>query len=487
MRPTRATRLTAVICLTVLAAVGNAAVPQSGAASTAGSETVDAQTVADLRQALEAQRAQLESQEQLLEAQRAALDSQRKELERQATTLAALSSYLADEDAQTLQEPVDYSKRDAVGDLNSKSLQEGVYEGSVTTVGNGISLSIGGFLKTLAIFDSNAETMGADLLPATLGVFSDDKDGAFSLDSTMTRLYLDASAQAPLGTLHGYLETDLNDGNDGQIELNLRHAYGAWTNRYGTLLVGHTWSTFMDLKTLPQALSEPTFSGAAFTRQPQVRWSQPLGSGFTWHAALENPDSDDVFNPQGTRTVGRSKVPDVVMGLELEGPRGHLRLNGIAREIRVNLAPEEHDNTFAGGVALTGSLRLSPTDRFTFGGVTGEGLGRYLLGIQPINGAAINPTTNELETRDNRGIFGNYTHNFNKSLTGAVMLGYAEADPLDFDDDDTLKDTSYAGANLIWTVLPYLSVGIEYDYARRENKGGADLDDHRVMFGVQIY
>ena len=56
-------------------------------------------------------------------------------------------------------------------------------------------------MKTVAILDSDAERMGADMLPATLGVAGDDEDGSFALDSTMTRLYLDSHAPAPGGRL----------------------------------------------------------------------------------------------------------------------------------------------------------------------------------------------------------------------------------------------------------------------------------------------
>lgn len=41
--------------------------------------------------------------------------------------------------------------------------------------------------------------------------------------------------------------------------------------------------------------------------------------------------------------------------------------------------------------------------------------------------------------------------------------------------------------NLLWTVQPNLTLGVEYGYGERENKDNSTLDSHRVMFGVQIY
>ncbi len=447
----------------------------------------DAAVLDALRAELAAQSERLEAQEAELKAQRQALAEQRETLNRQTEQLLVLIGDSSSKNTKR-KAPAGPPVRDAVGDLNNKAIREGEYDGTVQTVGEGINLSIGGFLKTVAIMDSDAEAAGADLLPATFGVARNDEDGAFALDSTMARLYLDSQAAAPGGgRLRGYFETDLNDGNDGEVNLNIRHAFGTWENRNGTLLAGHTWSTFMDLKTLPQALTEPTFSGAAFTRQAQVRWSQPFGDGFIWHAAIEDPNSDDIFNQSSVPNLDRTKIPDMVLGLEYVQPWGHLRVNGLARELRVDQGADGSDETFAGGVALTGSINFSEANRFTFGGVTGEGLGRYLLGILPINGAAIDPDDNNLKTRDNRGLYGNFTHRFDNALSAAIMLGYAESDPLDFESDDTLDNTTYAAANLIWKVLPYLSLGVEYGYGRRENKGGDDLDNHRLMFGVQVY
>ena len=172
--------------------------------------------------------------------------------------------------------------RDSVGDLNAAGIKAGEFPGSITIPGTGdVSLAIGGFIKTVAIFDSDAENMGADFLPATLGTRRPDQDGAFSLDATLTRLHLDGRAPLTHGRVRGYVEADLNSGNDGSLGVKMRQAYGAWETDFGTLLAGHTWSTLMDLKILPEGLTEPTVSGVIFMRQPVISWSQPLNPQFT--------------------------------------------------------------------------------------------------------------------------------------------------------------------------------------------------------------
>jgi len=441
-----------------------------------------------LRRQLEEQRTLILKQRDMLQTQQQKLDQQEQELDRLSRKVDEMAK--GDNTALLQTAASRFEKtlaRDSVGDLNSGSVKAGEFPGSFMIPGTGkVSLAIGGFVKTVAIADSDAEAMGADFLPSTLGARRSDKDGAFSVDATITRLYLDARAPTPSGALRGYLESDLNDKNDGNVVLKVRHAYGTWANAYGTLTAGHTWSTMMDLKILPEGLTEPTVSGAIFTRQAQIRWSQPLDSQFTLNAAIENPNSNDVFS--NTPTLGKTSIPDVVLGLEYDQAGAwHLRLNSIMRHIKVDMPAGGDDEDLGWGLSLTGHLNLLETDRLIFSGAYGEGLGRYLLGIQSTDGAAVDPVRNELKLRDNWGTFATYAHHWTEKYRSSVMVGYADSDPLGWQAPGTLDNSMFAGVNLMWQALPYLSLGIEYDYGRRENKDNSDLDNHRLMFGVQVF
>lgn len=128
--------------------------------------------------------------------------------------------------------------RDAVGDLNAPSVKAGDFPGAIQLPGDdGISLAIGGFVKTAVIVDSHAEKMGADFVPATPG--SSDNNGSFSIDSTLTRLYFDARAPVPDGKVRGYIEYDMNASNNGSLGVKLRHAYGTRENKDGSELDNH--------------------------------------------------------------------------------------------------------------------------------------------------------------------------------------------------------------------------------------------------------
>lgn len=376
--------------------------------------------------------------------------------------------------------------RDGIGDLNQSAVQKGEFPGSIKLPGTGnVSLALGGFIKTVAIVDSKAETQGADFLPAYLNSSTND-DGNFSIDATLTRLFMEGRAPVDNGRVRGYVEGDFNSKNDGNLELRMRLAYGEWDSSYGTLLAGHSWSTMMDLKILPEGLTEPTVSGAIFVRQAQIRWSQPFGSEFIVHAAIEDPSSNDVFT--GAPTQNTTPLPDGILGLEYNHARiWHARLNGLVRQIKADLPAGGDADATAWGTSFTGYLNMFNQDKLAFGAAYGEGLGRYLLGIQPTSGAAIDPVSNELDLRDNWGGFITYKHQWTDKLRSTAALGYAHSEPLDWQTGDTFESSMYGAVNLMCSLQPYLTMGFEYSYGKLENVDNSDLDNHRLAFGIQIF
>jgi type II secretory pathway pseudopilin PulG len=450
--------------------------------------------IAEMRQQLEAQRALIQAQQKQLEQQAEQLEKMSQRLDELATSgKQALEVEVAGADQEPVDTAADEDKptytdvRDRVGDLNSSAILAGDFPGSFQLPGKGISLAIGGFIKTVAIADSHAESSGANFLPAYLNENSDD-EGAFSIDATLSRIYFDGRAPARKGALNGYAEWDFNKGNDGNVDIKMRHVYGGWKYNKFSLLAGHTWSTFMDLKIIPEGLTEPTVSGVIFMRQPQIRVSQAFESGLSLHASLEDPNSDDIFDQSNNAEKNITSVPDAVVAVEYGKPDlGHLRLSGIHREIEVRLPQGGTDTNHAWGASLSGHLDLLEKDKWRFNGVYGKGLGRYLLGIQSSAGGVINPSRNDSELRDNWGIMSAYEHHWNDSLRSSVLAGYARSKPLSWQLGETFESSTYASANLMWEILPYLTFGVEYAYGQRENKDNSDVDNHRLAIGVQYY
>lgn len=449
--------------------------------------------ISELRRKLEAQEALVRQQQELMKKQQEALDSltgqiedlkkRIDQMEQQAAAPAPVQAPAAVDKKAAAPE----ISRDAVGDLNSRAVEAGSFPGSFVIPGTrNVSLGIGGFIKTVAIADSNAEALGSNMLPSTLGTQRGDTGGKFAMDATLTRLLMDARAPAGSGSLRGYIEYDLNAGNNNSLGFKLRHAYGTWQTGSGTLTMGHTWSTFMDLGILPEGLTEPTLSGAIFMRQAQLRWTQKLGEGLKADFSVEDPSSGDILSDSAMQS--RTRMPDCVAAAEYANKRGHVRLGGIVR--RLELANEDDSlkvSTTGWGLSLGAHINTFGKDRLTFSGSYGKGLGRYLLGLGSTDGGALNTEDHGIKLRDNYAGLVWYQHMWNSRLRSTAAAGHARSDPFASQNAGTFESTTYAYGNLMWTVLPYLNLGFEYDYGRRDTKGDTHKDNHRIMFGMQIF
>lgn len=381
-------------------------------------------------------------------------------------------------------------QRDGVGDLNSASVVAGDFPGSFRIAGGReVSLAIGGFVKAVGIADTSAEKAGASFLPAFLGTQATERDGKFAMDASLSRLFIDGRAPMADGSVRAYVEWDFNQANNGSLSPNMRHAYGQWNNGKGTALTaGHTWSTIMNLNTLPEGLTEPTVSGAFFTRQAQLRWSQSLGSSTILNIALENPNNTDVLDYGTNANIARTRLPDTVVRLDLDGaPTKQLSIGALLRDLRVRTPDNQLTGDLAWGITASGYIVPFEGDKFVLNGVYGKGLGRYLLGIQPNSGSVIDPTTGELLLRTNWGVFSTYRHAWSDSLRSTVMAGYARSEAFDWQPDSTFVGSAYGAANLMWQVSPVITVGVEYAYGLNETKVSDQLDNHRISFGIQFF
>ncbi|NJN05396.1 MAG: hypothetical protein HC814_01945 [Rhodobacteraceae bacterium] len=271
---------------------------------------------------------------------KAIVEQQKQQLDRQSEALQKLGSRLEEIETDGVADVPETSAggstaaaegasvakefRDSIGDLNASAVRAGDFAGAIRLPNTlGVELAIGGFFKTAALWDSDADNLGVDLLPALLPSQRGGLDGNFALDSSLTRLILDARAPARGdGKLRGYLEWDMNENNDGSLKIKTRLAYGSWSTSAGTLSVGQNWSAFMDLKLLPEGLTEPTVSGAIFVRQSQIQWSAPLSDQWTYHVAIEDPSSND-FESDLPDLSRNTLVPDVVLGIEYNDPQWH--------------------------------------------------------------------------------------------------------------------------------------------------------------------
>ncbi len=225
----------------------------------------------------------------------------------------------------------------------------------------------------------------------------------------------------------GFIEADFlttTEGNEvvsNSYAPRLRHAFFKFDN----WLFGQTWSTFQDTGALPQAvdfLGSP--EGIVFIRQPQVRYTAG-----DFQIALENPESYVSNATTGDaldRDVG--SVPDLAANYKFKGGWGHVRLNGLVRQITVDQdagATKIDESETGFGAGLSGKIKVGASDNIKFSANIGDGMGRYTsLGLVKdailING--------KIETVESTAVSASYHHAWNAKSSSNLILSAANID-----------------------------------------------------------
>lgn len=276
-----------------------------------------------------------------------------------------------------------------------------------------------------------------------------------------------------------YFEMDFlthTDGNEvvsNSYSPRLRHAfikYNKWT-------FGQTWSTFMDVSVLPEALD---FVGPAesttFIRQGQIRYT----SG-NLELAVENPQT---FVAGGTRDL--STVPDLIARYTFKLDGGsYVRVAGLMRSLKVGPAGGSQVDETGFGISASTKFKFGSGDDLRAMVTVGDGIGRY-VGLGFVLDGYLDATTGAIETVDTTAWFVSYRHLWNSKWRSNIMYG---TNSLGYNDDAQAGDFNDTGTsfhlNLIHNVLPKLDIGGEIIWGERENVAGIDGDFTRVQFSAK--
>jgi len=311
-------------------------------------------------------------------------------------------------------------------------------------------------------------------------------DGTSSTDNTAdfhareSRLNFRADTTTAGGNkITAFVEMDfLTHGDGNEVVSNsysprLRHAfikYNKWT-------FGQTWSTFMDVSVLPEALD---FVGPAesttFIRQAMVRYT----SG-NLELAAENPQT---FVTGGTRD--HSTVPDLVARYTFKMNGGsYIRLAGLYRSLKLGPSDGSQADESAYGVSASAKFVLGNGHDIRAMATIGDGVGRYIgLGLVP--DGYVDETTGNIETADALAWFVSYRAVWNDKWRSNFMYGTTS---IDYNDDlqaATFNDTASSfHVNLIRKVAPKLDIGAEILFGDLEKVNGTDGDFTRFMLSAK--
>lgn len=383
-------------------------------------------------------------------------------------------------------------------------------------------VKVGGYFKVDAFYDLESDNGGSlgpsDALAAFTANGTDDPgDEHFGTSINQSRLTVSTRTPTANGEEIGvYFEGDLygNGGGDGSVQPRARRLYMT----YGNWLAGRDWSTFSDFN-YGTTLSFYGPQAQLFERQAQLRYTFDLNDSSSLEVALEEPgntvlteevtdlsqdfvdeDGDgSLITGEGTRLgfatddSGDDPLPDFTFRFKNAVGDLSWQFAGVARKLRYD-TPNGEDSTFGWGLDLGATYSL-PTGTTLMASVAGgKGIGRYIYA--PAGGAdSYVDDDGDLEAIERWGAIGTISQELTPKLTTNFVVGYAESE--DLDDAAYLNvplenlgdlgagarhdsSTTYT-ANLLYTPVDPLTVGVEYFRAEYDLRDGPDLDANRIQ------
>ncbi|WP_234002386.1 DcaP family trimeric outer membrane transporter [Erythrobacter sp. AP23] len=414
----------------------------------------------------------MDAQEGANSAQQTAI---RTEMREQSEALLAATRDLKTQQAELAQQTAAPSQQDGKG-----------FKVGKTTV------AYGGYVKLDAISQRFSGGNVADgsiirdfLIPGAIPVGGAPSGFDTDFNARQTRFFF--KTETDVGTEHklaSHIELDfmVTPGGDERISNSyvprLRQAYITYDN----WLFGQAWSTFQNVGALPDSLDFiGATPGTVFDRQPMIRYTR---GGL--QIAVEQPETT-VTSPTGARVLaGDDTFPDIVGRYNFAGDWGSVSLAGIVRTLRITDDDfgSGTDSALAYGASVAGKLKIGPHDDLRFMATAGDGLGRY-IGLNIVNDAALD-ANGDLDPIFTYSGFLAYRHLWSDKLRSSISGAYFKADnPILLTTNQVTDESWNVLANLIWSPVDPIDIGVELMYAERTLEDGRSGNLQRVQVSTR--
>jgi len=338
------------------------------------------------------------------------------------------------------------------------------------------------------------DTMRVTKLPSVEDQFGRDHNTFAGV--RQSRLGVRSSTPTSLGDLKTTFEFELfgTGVDEGQTTFRLRHAYG----ELGAFGAGQTWSPFMDPDVFPNSLEYWGPTGMVFFRNVQVRW-MPLTGDRSLTLALERPGASGDSGVYADRVElqninARFPVPDFSGAYKLTQGWGYVRAAGILRVIKWDdVLDDQFDlsgSATGWGLNFSSNVKASAKDTVRLQLAFGEGIQNY-MNDAPVDIGIVNQFQNPItpitgEPLPIVGIVAFLDHTWNERFTTSVGYSRTDIDNTEGQAANAYKTGQYALGNVLYTPVPNVMVGGEFQWGRRENfSDGFHSDGLKLQFSFK--
>ena len=348
------------------------------------------------------------------------------------------------------------------------------FEGGLIVRGKHAAMKVGGFVKADFIYDFDPIDSTDLFNTTTIPIGAPDRTNA-RYHARSTRFSFDTRWDSDVDTVHVLFEGDFFSDGD---RYRLRHAYG----EVGSLLVGKTWTTFHQSGASPNTLDFEGSVSSVSRRQAQARWTQPIcHEDLTLALSIEDAQFI-VDEPDDLPGDSRSPLPDFVIRLRLDRDWGQFQIANLYRRGGFQPTGGHVEKGNGWGFNFSGVGLLTQRTEAYYQIVFGDGIGSY----RGLPDAA--PTSaDSIEALSTFAWMVGITHNWTEYLSSNFTYAENSVDNTPFQEPDDVHRTTYLAANLIWSPLDRVDVGIEYLYGTLENVEGAVGKANRIQTAVIFY
>jgi hypothetical protein len=231
----------------------------------------------------------------------------------------------------------------------------------------------------------------------------------------------------------------------------------------------------MDIDVFPNTIEYWGPPGMAFFRNVQLRY-MPIQGDTRMTIALERPGASgdagvsEIVPSSNLKPV--FPLPDLSAEYRKAIKKGYVELAGIVRDIKwedTNPNPPDISGSVTGwGIHASSNLKFG-MDVLRLSVLYGEGIENY-MNDAPVDVAPKSATSTDGKALPVTGIVAFLDHTWNKKFTSSIGYSSVSIDNSDAQTADAFKLGQYALANVLYTPVPNVMMGIEGGWIHRENK-----------------